>query len=186
VKPGGGRQKGAMFERHIAKRIVDAFTEFGVTKVDCYRTPSSGGHRYAKEADPGDLVISERLRGVFPFHVECKHHRDVDLWTLLVSPPKKSWKFFHWLRQAIEATTSDNLHPMVVFKANSMPILCAIPATINTIPLIGSFSFIHVHTPVEVPPYRGWRVFTLDLFLQLWVSSQRQKQKEYEREWRDR
>lgn len=65
------KQKGSDFERLVAKMVLSAFgKEF--TQKDCFRTPMSGGHPFA---DGGDLVISPRLREVFPFVVECKHDK---------------------------------------------------------------------------------------------------------------
>jgi len=125
------RTKGNSFENKVAKLIVTAFEDFGVTKADCYRTPSSGGHRYAKKEDPGDLVISDKLYKLgFRFSVEAKHHREVQLWPLLIPHEKQlsAWKFKPWMNQTIAAAKKTKLTAMLVFKGNGrMPIMCGFP-----------------------------------------------------------
>lgn len=115
MKPGMGRVKGASFERKIAGMIVKAFASRGITKKDCYRTPSSGGHRYAKETDPGDLVLSPELTKLFPFSIECKHYRKLDWHKLLTPGAKGHWD--NWWKQCLKATPTGR-YPMVVFQAN--------------------------------------------------------------------
>lgn len=63
------KQKGASFERLVARQILEA-AGHGFSKEDCFRTPLSGGHPYAGASD---LVISPKLLRIFPFCVECKH-----------------------------------------------------------------------------------------------------------------
>ena len=131
MKPGRGRQKGNSFEREIAKAVAYAFRHFHVTSKDVYRTPASGGHKYAKKSDPGDLVISKRLRELFPFSVECKSYRKIDLFKLFdpIEEHPKSSQFKNWLAQTCAACNgSKHLYPMLVFKQNQSITLCAIPA----------------------------------------------------------
>lgn len=117
MRRGGGRAKGNSFERQVAKMIVEAFAEFGIDKKHCFRTPLSGGHRYAKECDPGDLVMSPELRKLFPFSVEAKSYRRLK-WRELLSPLKKSGQFYKWWQQACLAAVSNDLEPLLVFKEN--------------------------------------------------------------------
>jgi hypothetical protein len=71
----GGKRKGSAFERKVAGLILDAAgNEFD--KSDCYRTPMSGGHKYAGK---GDLVVSPRLRKRFPWVNESKHWKAIKL-----------------------------------------------------------------------------------------------------------
>lgn len=65
------KRKGNAFELLATKLILAAAGE-GYSKEDCYRTPASGGHRFA---GANDHVISDRLREVFPFGVECKNEK---------------------------------------------------------------------------------------------------------------
>lgn len=130
MKLGGGRAKGSSFERKVAKEVVTAFARFGITSKDCYRTPMSGGHIFAKQSDPGDLVISDRLRKYFPMHVEAKHWRRIELWPLWEPEIKQldAWKFKGWLKQVTDASRGTPLRPLLVFKGNgNMPVMCAWP-----------------------------------------------------------
>lgn len=128
MKAGGGRNKGNAFERKVATEVVTAFACFGIKKSDCYRTPLSGGHIHAKQSDPGDLVISKRLRKYFPFHVEAKHYRNVSLNALFipVEKQKKAWKFRLWVEQ-VERAKKGGLTPVIVFKENNGPVLALMP-----------------------------------------------------------
>ena len=122
MKAGGGHGKGASFERVIAKAIIKAYKRFGVTQRDCWRSTLSGGH--ARSA--GDLEMTERMEGLFPFCVECKFHKRIEWWRFLVPLPlrKKSWKEMQWLEQTLEgARKRHGLAPALVMKENSRPIL---------------------------------------------------------------
>lgn len=114
MKPGMGRLKGSNFERKVAGMVVQAFAQHGITKADCYRTPSSGGHRFAKQQDPGDLVLSPVLKNMFNFSVECKKYRKLDWHLLFSSVNKGHWD--SWWTQSVKA--SNGSQPMVVFSAN--------------------------------------------------------------------
>ena len=111
------------FERLVAKMIVETFKDYGITNKDAYRTPMSGGHRYASKTDAGDIVISPRLRKLFPFSVECKCYATVNLAQFLfpVKLWKKSWKCSRWLAQVKAASEKQEewLIPLLVFKENN-------------------------------------------------------------------
>lgn len=116
MTPAGSRAKGKRAERAIAKMVMRAFCDYGISSKDCYRTPSSGAHPYAKLNDPGDLVMSPKLRKLFPYHVEVKDHANVNIAHLLIPAKqwKKDWKFGSWFKQVTTATRK-NLYPMLVF-----------------------------------------------------------------------
>lgn len=136
MKKGGGRSKGSSFERQVAKMVVTAFADFGVKKRDCYRTPLSGGHIHAKHLDPGDLVISKKLKKFFPFHVECKFYRRVELWPLWlpIDKHKPAWKFKKWLDQTLKACGPSKRHyPMLIWKENLGPVFCMVQ---EVVPLV--------------------------------------------------
>ena len=122
------RNKGNSFERLVSKMVVSAFP--GATAKDCYRTPLSGGHPIA---DAGDLVISDRLRKVFPYVVECKHVKD--------------WRMEHaflvnngmqkWLRQTVAAVARSEskggkgLQPLLVMHGNLTGTYCTAPSDLQ-------------------------------------------------------
>lgn len=130
-RPGAGRPKGNSFENAVANMVVKHFRKFGITKEDCYRTPGSGGHRYAKKQDPGDLVISDSLEEMFPFVVECKSYKEINLYAFLY-PTKRwltTWHYKAWLKQCCAAADAfSKRHPLLVFKGNGTPYFAALPA----------------------------------------------------------
>lgn len=126
------RRKGKGFERKVAEMVLAAFADHGMGEEDCYRTPNSGGHRQSAKLDPGDLVISPRLRELFPFHVECKNQKALEVFHFFVpfEKHKSTWSERQWIDQAIDAerrSSVKDLHPLLVFKKNNCPVLCAVP-----------------------------------------------------------
>lgn len=118
MRPGGGRAKGNGFEREVARDIVATFRNQGITKEDCYRTPMSGGHRFARREDPGDLVVSPKLRELFPYVVECKRDRRFQLWHLLALERtwQKSWIEASFLDQTLREAEGTNRPPLLVVR----------------------------------------------------------------------
>ena len=117
MRRGGSRAKGNAFENQICRNIRKDLAPFGVTKQDVYRTPLSGGHPFCNDAD---LIISDRLQPLFPFTVECKHHRD-----LSVSRVMEMHKIFErFLQQVIRANTTavangaGEVFPLLIWKGN--------------------------------------------------------------------
>lgn len=120
-----GRRKGSGFERDVAALILKhAGNKF--SKKDCYRTPLSGGHRFARETDPGDLMMSPALTKRFRFTVECKRYKEIRYEHFISPIPASSWQEFAWLKQAIDATTTGH-STMLVMQANRGEIFCVIP-----------------------------------------------------------
>jgi hypothetical protein len=117
MRPGGGRAKGASFERKVAKIIVAAFKHQGITGKHCYRTPLSGGHRYASKKDPGDLVISPVLKKIFPYSVECKSYARLEWAKLLLTPKAAKGHFTKWWKQTVRAAGLMG-RPILVFRQN--------------------------------------------------------------------
>lgn len=178
MKPGGGRSKGNGYENRIAKEVIAAFACFGIKRKDCYRTPGSGGHRFAKKKDPGDLVISPKLRKMFPFSVECKFYKKVKLWALWwpVEDQKKSWRFRPWIRQARKAAKGTKLIPLLVFKENNGPDMAAFPAT----DAAWQLGFKKFATPFLRTRWHNqtWMVVLLEDVLIACVENERRRRKE--------
>lgn len=129
-----GRRKGSTFERTVAKLIVDAFAHKGVTNKDCYRTPLSGGHVHASGYDPGDLVMSSKLKKLFgvplgtgkrkPFSVECKHYKKIDLFKLFQE--QVTGEIPGWWDQAEFAAAASGAVPLLLMKQNNSQILAVV------------------------------------------------------------
>lgn len=164
MKPGRGRTKGNANENVTAKQIIAAFAEFGIKGTDCYRTPSSGGHRFAKKEDPGDLVISKKLAKIFPFEVECKHYKDIDIYPFLANSKlwKKSWLPRKWLAQTVAAAQHrKGRHPLLVMRMNGQPALAALP---------GLYPLVTYLTPrLRFLPFKGehWYLVRFDRLLRV-------------------
>ena len=118
-----GRTKGSGFERHVAGLIIDAFKEYGIQKEDCYRTPLSGGHRFAAKSDPGDLLMTPKLQALFPFVVECKFYKKLN-WVDLMNPVGLKSQFGTWWAQATKAAHELSKPPLLVFKGNRTDVYC--------------------------------------------------------------
>lgn len=111
-----GKGKGSAFERKIAKEIVKAYSKFGITQKDCWRSTLSGGHPRAA----GDLEISERLAKIFPFCLEMKHRKKIRFENFLMD---KRCEENRWVKQTLEGAEKTNgMTPVLVVRANNLPI----------------------------------------------------------------
>lgn len=166
MRPGGGRSKGNAFERLVAKMVVAAFSGLGITRKDCYRTPSSGGHKFARKTDPGDLVLSTDLSMMLPFHFECKHIKKASVASFF-------GKFYHksgrevrrkkelvWLDQVVKES-KPGFRPLVVFKAEGV-VYCT--SQHRNIPVSKYTEMQYVYAG------ETWKLMRFDQFLQLWVN----------------
>jgi len=101
MRPGGGRTKGAQFEREVARLLHD---HLGITfrrDIEQYR-----------QAQLGDLTPVECER--FPFVVECKRYASGN-----VRP--------EWWQQACVAAAAASRLPALVYRFDRQPIACVIP-----------------------------------------------------------
>jgi hypothetical protein len=132
--PFNARAKGSGFERQVAKFVLTTFNQYGYhfTKKDCYRTPLSGGHRFAREADPGDLVLSPELRRLFPFCVEAKFYHSISLHDLMDKVVRPKCPISKWWKQATNAnnTTEAATAALLVFKQNHGAVMCMFDASL--------------------------------------------------------
>jgi len=116
-----GKRKGSAFEREIICSITKAFR---VPPQEATRSILSGGHEDAF----GDITMSSALAKKFPFAIECKFWRQINLHDLFVPwevMPKSDGRFHHWWLQTIGGALKCGRAPLLVFKANNQPILCA-------------------------------------------------------------
>lgn len=113
------KDKGSIFERKVAKDILEAAGSLFGAK-DCYRTPQSGGHRFAGKSD---LRISGSLQSILPFCVECKHRKTVrthhffSLTAEVIS--------FH--EQVLASAAKEELTPMLVVRGGDKQQYAAMP-----------------------------------------------------------
>jgi len=123
-----GKAKGSEFERKIAKEIIKAFRKRfkDLRQNDCWRSVLSGGHQMSA----GDLEMSDRLLGLFPYTVECKFYKKVNWWHFLLVPGnksyKKTWQEWKWVRQAVHAQRAKTV-PILVVHGNNGPTMVVRP-----------------------------------------------------------
>lgn len=102
MKPGGGRMKGAAFEREVAALLLD---ELGIAfkrEIEQYR-----------QSDLGDLRPVECDN--WPFVIECKRYASG-------KQAKDAW----W-EQACTAARAADLLPCLIYKYDRSPIKCVVP-----------------------------------------------------------
>lgn len=156
MKARGRRVKGALFERAVADLILKLVGK-PFTKKDCYRTPLSGGHRFSAKSD---LMLSSRLKKVFPFSVECKHQKTFTLQMLF-----SETKLIHdWMDQAVAGCVRDNakLLPLLVMRGNGTPVFAAVPSDQLT-----QWAHWHPCAKTHMRMYHNktsWRVYRWDVF----------------------
>lgn len=133
MKKGAGSRKGGAFERWVAQHLSLWLTS-GASKTELIRSVSSGGWAAGRKGaegwrNIGDLApngdVGERFRQRFA--VECKHHREVELWQLWTADAAD--KLGNWwgkLLDEVELSKVEGLHPMLIFKANRVPPMVAL------------------------------------------------------------
>lgn len=107
MRRGGGRDKGARFERGVARQIREAYD---LAPADVWRTPQSGGHRADSVRHPGDIQFVPWVRAALGIVIECKHYKRVPLAPLLTGEPGARWNA--WLEQACKAAGDE--HPCLI------------------------------------------------------------------------
>ena len=101
MRPGGGREKGAAFEREIAA-LLDG--ELGIKfkrEIEQYRV-----------VDLGDLRCENER---FPFSIECKRYA------------KGTGAKPEWWAQCCKAATAAQKLPALIYKYDHHPIVCRVP-----------------------------------------------------------
>ena len=140
MKAGGSRRKGSSFEREVASRLIACLGDLGFEASDCYRTPLSGGHFAAKKTDPGDLLIGPKLLEHFPFSVECKNDKRLNLHNFWGDLHFQKSAETGWLAQAVKAAENQQRCPLLVFKKNRTPTYAAGPAKVLSTIYPGMFN----------------------------------------------
>jgi len=122
-----GKSKGSANERDVKRLILKAFKPFGITENDAFRSILSGGHQESF----GDISLSSGLAKLFPFGVEAKFYRKINLYALFSKWDKiiVSSHFKEWWKQACDGTAKcKHLYPLLVFKGNNQDHLCMVYA----------------------------------------------------------
>ncbi len=127
MRPGGGKAKGASFEREICRKLSLWVT--GGRREDCFwRSAMSGGRATVARKRGKDVQQSGDITAVHPeghafldrWYVECKHYKDLSLDAFLVKgtgPLASFWK------KACDEAKHYKRSPMLICKQNGWPIL---------------------------------------------------------------
>lgn len=106
-----GRNKGAKFERDIAKILSKWWGE------EFHRTPASGGlHWQADNRVAGDIVAP--VDSDFPFNVECKKQESWNMEQII----KGTGDVVSWWEQCINDAKRVDEIPLLIFSKNHSPI----------------------------------------------------------------
>lgn len=126
MKRGGGKSKGANFERDICKKL-SLWISKGEREDLFWRSAMSGGRATvgAKKGkdlrhQAGDITAVHPSGHVLTdkFYIECKHYRDLQLDKFVVCGLGRLAKFWETTR---EEALQHGRRPMLIAKQNNMP-----------------------------------------------------------------
>lgn len=128
MRPGGGKQKGAQFEREVCEQL-SRWVSCGKSDSEFWRSAMSGGRatvRFAKgksaDGHGGDISATGGLGHALLSHfvIECKHVADLNLRAAVVKgigPVREFWE------QVSGDADRVGKQPMLIAKQNLMPTL---------------------------------------------------------------
>ena len=129
MRPGGGKAKGAAFERGICK-LLSLWVSGGALEDLFWRSAMSGGratvaHRKGINVRQGGDICSVSPEGhslTDNFYIECKHLKKISLDSLIkgVGPLIKIW------RDTRKAAKRHDKTPMLIFRQNGWPTLACL------------------------------------------------------------
>lgn len=128
MKPGGGKGKGAGFEREVCKRL-SLWLSNGVRDDLLWRSAMSGGRATiglksgrVRNAQAGDISSIDSASSGFidRFYVECKFYKDLQLGNIITKTNGNLVKF--WTITEIEAVKVKK-EPILIAKQNFRPAL---------------------------------------------------------------
>lgn len=125
MRPGGGKTKGAEFERQVCKTL-SLWVSNGERQDIFWRSAMSGGRATVAakrgiklSTQAGDISAIDPLGNklIDNFIVECKYHRNIKLETLFTGRKGGIYEFWETL-SALASKHSKK--PMLIFKQNGM------------------------------------------------------------------
>jgi len=124
MRPGGGKAKGAQFEREVCKSLSLWVTN-GANEDVFWRSAMSGGRATVskgKVRQAGDItaVSSEGYELCERFYFECKHYKSLGLDSFLIKRTGTLAKF--WSTACHHARKYDR-QPLLICRQNGWPIL---------------------------------------------------------------
>ena len=129
MRKGGGKQKGAAFERDICRKL-SLWVTAGKRSDIFWRSAMSGGRATVAKARgedmahvSGDVCAVHEAGHVFvdALFIEIKFYKDLRLSNVLVGRPSKLIDFWH---KACAQAAEHNKYPVLIAKQNGLPTLC--------------------------------------------------------------
>ena len=141
MKPGGGKQKGAAFERDVCKKL-SKWISYGEREDLFWRSAMSGGRatlglaagkKHSSQA--GDISSVHYMGNAFinRFVIECKHVANLQIPTFLFDRKGNLNKFWLKLRQESD---DHGKFSVLIAKQNRLPILWIHETDIPRVPLL--------------------------------------------------
>lgn len=136
MRPGGGKAKGAAFERVVCAQFSLWLTN-GKRKDLFWRSAMSGGRATVHVRKGQSIRQSGDITAVAPeghvltdvFFIECKHVRDLHIDRFFLEGEGQLAKFWRHARR--EARQHGKL-PMIVAKQNGYPVIFVVPKDLDT------------------------------------------------------
>ena len=165
MRKGGGKSKGAAFERAICKEL-SLWLSRGKREDLLWRSAMSGGRSTVAarkgltlKSQAGDISSIDKLSHSFidTFYIECKFYRDLQLGSLI----KGSGKLFSFWDIAKKEARLYKKLPILIAKQNNHPIIVCLSAD-----SLRKFEIFHRKCRVIIPQ-KGLFVIYYNNFLKL-------------------
>lgn len=130
MRQGGGKQKGASFEREVCKRL-SLWLSHGTAEDLLWRSAMSGGRSTVgrkkgklHSAQAGDISAVDARGNPFidKFYVECKAYKDLDFGNLI----KGTGHLIDFWKLAKEDAARYRKRPLLIAKQNNHPIIVCV------------------------------------------------------------
>jgi hypothetical protein len=123
------KQKGNNFESFVAKKISMFFSNG--ERDDLFERSNNSGAKHTVRRKKGKSTINQHgdIVSTCPetsfftdkFFVECKHTKDINLWSLITNIKGES--VYGWLTELEEKCDIENKRPLLIAKQNMKPVL---------------------------------------------------------------
>lgn len=151
MRPGGGKAKGAAFEREVCKRLSLWLTN-GTREDTLWRSAMSGGRATVGRSKGKDLnAQAGDISSVHPassafcerYYIECKTYRDLQLAGLITG----TGTLLKFWRVTQEEAARYNKRPFLIAKQAKYPILCLLE--FEDLRSLGVSEYIILASPVR-------------------------------------
>ena len=145
MTPSGRKQKGKTYETKIAEMIHSFLMEFNEEYKTLYESLGNENLKPQRDFASGNFKGSDGdidlglAKKFFPYSLEMKHHKDLDLSLNAILTGKISKLKGIWEEQVMPKVIETGLNPMIVFRANRTEDFCFIKT--NHVKDLNKFNF---------------------------------------------